>query len=729
MGSYNFILVIFGVLVSGAAIILGFVTVRLCGRLFVRHLSGDKSADSGLAAPSLLNQDSDSGKSGSPMSLREALIIASAAAVAAFFFALCFSGRDVWPQFSFVLFCPVAFATLAVSLKCLGLLNNCRALFLSLPLLIVASFNAIFTDNFFTYGNVLAALGLFTLFLLMALSKYPPDPFSRFGLKLFSRAAFGNWGAWFGLIKILAIGGAQKPHAGAWRKILYGALLALPIIVVLTTLLMSADMVFIQLVRDLLGSLIRFDFNRDSFDHLMFATSLAVAWIYFCGYIGQSRKLASIPASRPIQRPHTDALISATFLMLVNLLFLAFSLVQIAYLFNGGFMTLPPGIIYSQYAREGFFQLLAVTVINFLLIMAFLGWMEGIRENRLLRFLLLCLCLFTSVLIASSFYRMSMYTEAYGYTALRLKVITFLSLEVFWVLIIAGHLLQARIPLARSFLATSFIFYLIGNVTGSDYFAARLNVKLLVADRLDSLDTRARAMGIDGLHLIKPLMEDDRYICLDYKIRKKSALVKMESFWAMPPHTLHNQPTDFEDIIDLNHWRLIRTPWQSWSYLKNKSLNSINAEPQHLPEWWTQESSLYFKNTFINLAVAKNVAKASRAYSPTLDELKRQADRGSAEALFMLGVYYADGRGGVLKDLHLASEWYQKAASQGNANAQIALGLMHYYGNAITSDRQTGCALVHQAIEKVDQQKAAQQLVDSWYMQLVRSWYNLYCDS
>jgi hypothetical protein len=397
-------------------------------------------------------------------------------------------------------------------------------------------------------------------------------PLSLSGLKRLFPAVLGDWRSWRSLIKILATGDDQNPLFQDWRKILLGALLALPVLVALTALLMSADRVFIQLGRDFLDSLTRFD--RDS---LMFLITLVAAWVYFCGYIGQSRKLAVIPASRPIKRHQADVLISATFLVLVNLLFLVFSLVQVAYLFSGGFMTLPPGIIYSQYAREGFFQLLAVTVINFSLILIFLIWLENGRENRLLRSLLLCLCLFTSVLIASSFYRMFMYTDAYGYTALRLKVLTFLVLEVFWVLIAAGHLLQARIPLGRKFLVAGCIFYLIANITGSDYFAARLNVTLLEAGRLEYIDARADAMGIDGVHLIRPLLEDDRYLCLGYKIRKKSALLKMERLWAVPPHHF---PQCFESLVA--HSGQAGTKWQSWSYFKNKPIDPVDAK-QHAP--------------------------------------------------------------------------------------------------------------------------------------------------
>ena len=556
MSSFALFWLLFVLLIVVTAIIIRGVSVRLLQ--FGRFL-----------AVTTVPQNTDPAESENPISPREALITTSAAAVIAFLYALCFSGRGVGPQLSFALFCPTVFIVLTLTLISLGRLHNARALYLFVPIVVVASFNTVFTDDFFAYGNVSVAIGLFTLFLITAVNKQFSEPLSLPGLKLFARAVFGNWTAWLGFSKTLAAESGQKFELGAGRKILRGILLALPLLALLTALLMSADMVFVQLGRDLWETFTRvLTFDRDS---LMFIVTLAGAWVYFCGYIGQSRKLVSISAGPPKERPRADVVVGATFLGLVNLLFLAFSWVQVAYLFTGGLMTLPPGIIYSQYAREGFFQLLAVTVINLSLFLFFLSWLEGVRESRGLRFLLFGLGLFTSVLIASSFYRLFLYIEAYGYTALRLRVITFLSLEILWVIIAAASLFSKRIPFGRAILAASFIFYPVSNVTGSHYLATKLNLNLFLTGRLEYLDVKSHAIGVDGLGLIKPLMEDECYICQDHKIRKKGT-------WG----ARGARGQSLADIAALDSLVEASKKWQNWSYFKNTFIDSVREERDRL---------------------------------------------------------------------------------------------------------------------------------------------------
>jgi uncharacterized protein len=56
------------------------------------------------------------------------------------------------------------------------------------------------------------------------------------------------------------------------------------------------------------------------------------------------------------------------------------------------------------------------------------------------------------------------------------------------------------------------------------------------------------------------------------------------------------------------------------------------------------------------------------------------AEQGNSVAQFNLGVMYANGRGGLLKDDVKAVEWNQKAAEQGEADAQYNLGVMYANG-------------------------------------------------
>ena len=61
------------------------------------------------------------------------------------------------------------------------------------------------------------------------------------------------------------------------------------------------------------------------------------------------------------------------------------------------------------------------------------------------------------------------------------------------------------------------------------------------------------------------------------------------------------------------------------------------------------------------------------------------AEQGDAEAQINLGVMYETGRG-VPKDDKEAVKWYRLAAEQGDADAQFNVGVMHHNGTGVPQD-------------------------------------------
>ncbi|MFF0774694.1 DUF4153 domain-containing protein [Nonomuraea wenchangensis] len=108
----------------------------------------------------------------------------------------------------------------------------------------------------------------------------------------------------------------------------------------------------------------------------------------------------------------------------VNLLFASFVAVQITALFGGDTLVLrTAGLTYAEYARQGFFQLVVVSVFVLGIVAAAAGLLRtGRRERWVLAGLLGVLCALTMVVLASALHRMSLYTDAYGLSRLRLSV-------------------------------------------------------------------------------------------------------------------------------------------------------------------------------------------------------------------------------------------------------------------------------------------------------------------
>ena len=74
-------------------------------------------------------------------------------------------------------------------------------------------------------------------------------------------------------------------------------------------------------------------------------------------------------------------------------------------------------------------------------------------------------------------------------------------------------------------------------------------------------------------------------------------------------------------------------------------------------------------------------------YATALRELRPLAEQGNAEAQLNLGVMYAMGRG-VPQNYQEAARWHRRAAEQGYAKAQRHLGLLYHKGIGVPQDYQ-----------------------------------------
>ena len=78
---------------------------------------------------------------------------------------------------------------------------------------------------------------------------------------------------------------------------------------------------------------------------------------------------------------------------------------------------------------------------------------------------------------------------------------------------------------------------------------------------------------------------------------------------------------------------------------------------------------------YVQVVREVNMKKAAKGLSVTIQNLRKAAEQGDAEAQFSLGSCYDEGEG-VRVDKSLAVKWCRKAAEQGLAVAKEGLRLM-----------------------------------------------------
>ncbi len=217
----------------------------------------------------------------------------------------------------------------------------------------------------------------------------------------------------------------KKVDATKLPKILLGCLIGIPIAFFILDLLMSADRYFESFLESFLVNFHDIDF-LDSV--VSFVISTVVSFFLIYNVYANSIRLRGV-IQKTTTRREVDAIIARTVLVILNFVFVLFLFSEISKL-TVNFLKVPTLYTHASYAREGFFQLLFVTLINFSIILYLVYSTDIVDKDRIVKRLLYLLIFFSILLIFNSYYRMYLYIYEYGFTILRLQVILFLLMEL-----------------------------------------------------------------------------------------------------------------------------------------------------------------------------------------------------------------------------------------------------------------------------------------------------------
>lgn len=288
------------------------------------------------------------------------------------------------------------------------------------------------------------------------------------------------------------------------RNVFLGIVISLPFLLLVTTLLSSADLLFGKMTKNVVDTI----FSADIFAILfMVVFGFLACYCIICGAIGKvglPEKKAGIKA---------DASIAITFMTLLLLVYAVFCTIQIAYLFANGVFVLPEEFTFAEYARRGFFELLTVTVVNVGLILLCKSFFQ---ESKVLRGIITCFTLCTYILIASATYRMILYIGAYHLTFLRLFVL--LSLLII-TLVLTGILIaeyKKSFPLFAYCVVVTSVCYILFSFSKPDHFIASYLMEHV--DVLDKTDVAYLVydLSLDAAPVVIPALTDENHLEAGY---------------------------------------------------------------------------------------------------------------------------------------------------------------------------------------------------------------------
>jgi len=416
---------------------------------------------------------------------------------------------------SFPLFIVLVLLALSLTMRWESVRPLRANLWVFIPLLFFAVMVAVRANAFVTFLNVSAVillLGLIAVYLVRAaLTAVDLPGYALFpllaptmsvvrGAQVARQAAVRGAGLW------------QGPRRQTWTPVLRGLLLALPIVAVFALLLSSADLMFAELLRRLVPEDF-LDFARRAAVHG--SITLCVGFILMGGLAytvwrdDQSIE-GRLPGALPPVSPLLGLTESVVALNAVNLLFAAFVVIQIPYLF-GGQLNIDLGrTTYAEYARRGFGELVLVSVLvlGLLLLLGVLTRRSAGRQTRLFNLSSTVTVGLTVVMLVSAFKRLLLYEMAYGFTEMRIYPHVFM----IWLALLLGWFLvtlwlrPGRFAIGVVIACLGFVATL--NVMDVDAFIVRRNVErygqlgstaFALRDVYDPYDSRIDPTYLTGL--------------------------------------------------------------------------------------------------------------------------------------------------------------------------------------------------------------------------------------
>jgi len=294
-------------------------------------------------------------------------------------------------------------------------------------------------------------------------------------------------------------------------KVFVGMALAV-VPTLLVALLLSYDKGFSELLERIL--------DLDGFDilsHLFsFLFGIPVGMYLFGLYIssadGKCREAVTAETCRSTaeRMKFVPAITALTAVIPLLFLYVVFFFSQWSYYMSGFTGVLPQDFSYAEYAREGFFQLCTVSVINLLVLSAVMAFMRrGSRgTSALFKAIAITLSLFTLVLIATAIAKLVMYIDFYGLTPKRVYAAWFMGLLAVIFLLIIVKQFAGKLPVVATAIVAFAIMFAGLTLPNIDGYIAKYNVDRYLAGTLETVDVDAMEdLGLAAVPQMVQLMD------------------------------------------------------------------------------------------------------------------------------------------------------------------------------------------------------------------------------
>ncbi len=449
------------------------------------------------------------------------------------------------------------------------------------------------------YGLTVAFLGFLVSNLLFVIFAIGHEAHFHHPLEVFFT---GTFDLGMRLMSRLNIISHLKPEKVTFRQssVVRGLIILVPILLVFIAIFAGADAAFAWYVNRFFDWLQSFTDLPRLIQHLIIIGFFTVLFTLFFAAAFWERFVIEIK-QEIVPRFFTESKVILTGLVI---LFAAFLVIQFQALFGGEIYLQSFGLTYSEYARNGFNQLIVASILVAGIILT-LRLVHGVKADKRLIGLHTALIVETFLVLISAYYRMFMYIGAYGYTPARIFSLAVMDTMTILLALLAYNVIksQSQAVVMRQGLIVLGVCALLFTMSAPDAASVALNIRRADPDHLidvygfDKLSPEAYSQiinayskpeliaGLAGVtNPVRDIIGTDGYGQGDAKC---AALI-----------TLSEQDGWVQSIRDDSYVRRIvelwykdqhekareETPWQSWNYSRSISRDVVNI---NAPDWAT----------------------------------------------------------------------------------------------------------------------------------------------
>ncbi len=328
---------------------------------------------------------------------------------------------------------------------------------------------------------------------------------------------------------------------------LLGLLCALPVLLVVVPLLISADAAFEGLLRHTI-----LDNLGETVTSLILGLPLFV--LIYSRLFGVRHALPPAPAPVASSRRGVNAMAMNTFLGTVGSVYVVYLFSQLAYFFSAFSGILPEGYKAAEYARRGFFEMCAICAINLGLV-AITLWLSRKTEGKApasTRWLALFILLFSLGMVATALSKMVLYIQSFGMTRLRILTGVFMLMLAALLVFVGIRLFAIRFPYMKAAVVAAAVLWLAVGYADVDTMIAHYNTTAYEEGHLEELDIDTLNELSDGAVPYLVELWDQR--TEDTRLQLNNALYyRLYEYWEWD-HT--NDTFRFDDTPDFRSYNI-----------------------------------------------------------------------------------------------------------------------------------------------------------------------------